>query len=326
MSAGRQPRLGQLVFLPDDHSVVFVNSPAGETGAGPAAVLPANSPVDKTAYSQISKIHRAGPCQELGEHGGAWPAGVAQQLGLPAGLPPGAFRTRRLGRLLILSLSLAANESLSLAANESLSLAANESLSLAANKSLSLAANESLSLAANKSLSLTANESLSPEAGDSLSLPVAESIGGRAGKTLSLGSVEGVSLPAGESLGHAAGEMALVRKATAAGRLGSRAKGGARRAGRPSTDRPGSRPSARQSPPKPPVTARMALGSGALRVARRLNPEQSAVYDLLRLGLTNGQIGARLSRRRRWVCYRVAEIKLALGVGSRAELFKLSTF
>ena len=58
----------------------------------------------------------------------------------------------------------------------------------------------------------------------------------------------------------------------------------------------------------------------------KLNPEQRAVYDLLRLGLTDGQIGARLSRRRRWVCYRVAEIKQALGVGSRAELFKLSTF
>jgi DNA-binding NarL/FixJ family response regulator len=54
-----------------------------------------------------------------------------------------------------------------------------------------------------------------------------------------------------------------------------------------------------------------------------LSQTQRQVYQLLRLGLNDDQIGARLRRGRRWVGYRVAEIKQALGAASRAELLHL---
>jgi hypothetical protein len=52
----------------------------------------------------------------------------------------------------------------------------------------------------------------------------------------------------------------------------------------------------------------------------RLDADQRAVYALLVRGLNNTQIAARLQRKRRWVCYRVAEIKQCLQVSSRSAV------
>ena len=51
-----------------------------------------------------------------------------------------------------------------------------------------------------------------------------------------------------------------------------------------------------------------------------LNPDQQAVLDLILKGLNTNQIGWKLQRSRRWVMYRVAEIKAGYHVKTRLQL------
>ena len=51
----------------------------------------------------------------------------------------------------------------------------------------------------------------------------------------------------------------------------------------------------------------------------RLSEVERQVLELMAEGLTTGQIALRLQKRRRWVLYRVAEIKRKFGVQTRAE-------
>lgn len=58
----------------------------------------------------------------------------------------------------------------------------------------------------------------------------------------------------------------------------------------------------------------------SLNLPVRLSDDQQAVRRLLLRGLNNTQIAARLGRKRRWVCYRVAELKRLFGAHTRDEI------
>jgi DNA-binding NarL/FixJ family response regulator len=88
---------------------------------------------------------------------------------------------------------------------------------------------------------------------------------------------------------------------------------------------PGSRPGAlprSQRKARSAQAARPAIGAPrlALNLPGRLTADQQAVLRLLARGLNNSQIAIRLERKRRWVCYRVAELKVLLGVQARKDL------